>query len=104
MVFTRIQAEIFIHLTKFGPCSVGTLAKALKTNRMNVFRNIKKMESIGLVEATLGRPIRYAAVAIDKALNTIISAAKNVVSEMESRLSAVIEAFSRVLQQQASEQ
>jgi len=43
-------------------------------------------------------------VAIDKALNTIISAAKNVVSEMESRLSAVIEAFSRVLQQQASEQ
>jgi len=56
--FTRIQAEIFIHLTKFGPCSVGTLAKALKTNRMNVFRNIKKMESIALVEATLGRPIR----------------------------------------------
>jgi len=102
--FTRIQAEIFIHLTKFGPSSVGTLAKALKTNRMNVFRNIKKMESIGLVEATLGRPIKYAAVPIDKALNTIISAAKNVVSEMEGRFPAVIEAFSKVLQQQPSEQ
>lgn len=101
---TRTQAEILIHLTRLGPSSIGTIAKSLKTNRMNIYRNLKRMEELGLVEAAPGRPIKYTAVPIDRAFNLLISSAKTKVSELEAKYPLIVEAFSKIFQLHRPEQ
>jgi len=97
---TKTQAQIFIHLIKAGACSVGELSKSLKTNRMNIYRNLKSMENIGLVSVIPGRPMKFSAVPIDIALNTLLSAAKSKVLEMESSYATILEAISKISEQQ----
>ncbi|MEM2816659.1 MAG: helix-turn-helix domain-containing protein, partial [Candidatus Bathyarchaeia archaeon] len=101
---TKIQAEILIHLSRLGPSSIGTVAKSLKTNRMNIYRNIKRMEGLGLIEAAPGRPIKYTAVPIERALNLLISSAKTKVSELEAKQPLVVDAFSKIFQLHRPEQ
>lgn len=97
---TKTQAQIFIHLIKAGACSVGELSKSLKTNRMNIYRNLKSMENLGLVSVLPGRPMRFSAVPVDIALNTLISAAKSRVLEMESSYAIILEAISKLPKKQ----
>ncbi|MEM2806020.1 MAG: helix-turn-helix domain-containing protein [Candidatus Bathyarchaeia archaeon] len=82
---TKMQAKILIHIARVGSSSIGAIAKSLKTNRMNIYRNLKRMEGLGLVEAVPGRPIKYASAPIDKALNLLISITKNRLSELENK-------------------
>ncbi|MCS7096146.1 MAG: MarR family transcriptional regulator [Candidatus Bathyarchaeota archaeon] len=101
---TRTQAEILIHLTRLGPSSIGAIAKSLKTNRMNVYRNLKRMEGLGLIEAAPGRPIKYTAVPVDRAFSLLISSAKTKVSELEAKYPLIVEAFSKIFQLHRPEQ
>ncbi|MEM3153281.1 MAG: helix-turn-helix domain-containing protein [Candidatus Bathyarchaeia archaeon] len=95
---TKMQAKILIHIARVGSSSIGAIAKSLKTNRMNIYRNLKRMEGLGLVEAVPGRPIKYASAPIDKALNLLISITKNRLSELENKYPLIVEAFSKISQ------
>ncbi len=56
------EAAIYVHLCLAGPAKAGDLAAALKLHRNEVYRNATRLLSRGLVELTLERPARYAAV------------------------------------------
>ncbi|MEM1515105.1 MAG: helix-turn-helix domain-containing protein [Candidatus Bathyarchaeia archaeon] len=97
---TRMQVQIFIYLTKMGPSSVSTLSNALRTNRMNIYRNLKKMQNMGLVNVIPGKPIKFSAVSASTALETLLSAARSKVLEMENKYTQILEELSRVSSQQ----
>lgn len=73
---TRIQAQIFVYLSCNGPSSISALARALKTNRMNIHRNVRRMLDKGLVTIVPGRPMKFLAVSADAATDTLILMAK----------------------------
>ncbi|MBS7625309.1 MAG: helix-turn-helix domain-containing protein [Candidatus Bathyarchaeia archaeon] len=97
---TKTQAQIFIYLTKVGASSIRDLSKALKTNRMKIYRNLKRMENLGLISVLPGRPMRFSAVPANIALSTLLSAAKSRILEMESKYAKVLEALSKISSQQ----
>ncbi|MCX8170817.1 MAG: ArsR family transcriptional regulator, partial [Candidatus Bathyarchaeota archaeon] len=97
---TRAQAQIFVYLIRAGASGVGDISKALKVNRMKIYRNLKRMENMGLVSVLPGRPMRFSAVPANIALNTLLSAAKRKVSEMESRYAMILDALSKISSQQ----
>lgn len=97
---TKTQAQIFLYLIKAGASSIRELSKALKTNRMNVYRNLKRMENLGLISVLPGRPMKFSAVPAHIALNTLLSMAKSRISEMESKYATVLEALSKISNQQ----
>ncbi|MEM3478416.1 MAG: helix-turn-helix domain-containing protein [Candidatus Bathyarchaeia archaeon] len=92
---TGIQSRIFVYLTRAGASSIGMLSRALKTNRMNIYRNLKKMQNMGLVNVLPGRPTRFSAIPVRDALDILISMAREKVSELESKYQQVLDAFSK---------
>ncbi|MEM1543316.1 MAG: helix-turn-helix domain-containing protein [Candidatus Bathyarchaeia archaeon] len=97
---TKTQAQIFIYLTRFGSSSIREITKALKTNRMSVYRNLKRMQNMGLINVIPGRPMKFSAIPANMALNALISMAKSRISEMENKYSQVLEMLSRIPSQQ----
>ncbi|MEM1556842.1 MAG: TrmB family transcriptional regulator sugar-binding domain-containing protein [Candidatus Bathyarchaeia archaeon] len=97
---TKTQAQIFIYLTKAGASTIRELSKALKTNRMNIYRNLKRMENLGLISVLPGRPMKFSVVPANIALNTLLSIAKSRILEMESKYATVLESLSKISSQQ----
>lgn len=56
------EASIYVHLCIAGPAKAGDLATALKLHRNEVYRNTARLLQRGLVEMTMERPARYAAI------------------------------------------
>lgn len=75
------EAAIYVHLCLAGPAKAGDLAGALKLHRNDVYRNTARLVARGLVEMTMERPARYAAVRPERVFE----------DEMASRLAAVEE-------------
>lgn len=97
---TRAQAQIFVHLTKRGASSISALSSTLKTNRMNVYRNLKKMQNMGIVDVIPGKPMKFSAVPVALALDILLSVTKNKVLEMENKRTKILEEFSKLSSQQ----
>lgn len=93
---SQFQAKIYVHLVTSGPSGAGVLARRLGVNRMKVYRTLRKLQDIGLVEALSGRPLRFVAEPPDKALNKLINVAKKKVSEMEASRHKVLEKLARI--------
>ncbi|MEM2464443.1 MAG: helix-turn-helix domain-containing protein [Candidatus Bathyarchaeia archaeon] len=93
---TRIQAQILLYLIKMGDSSVSALSNALKTNRMNIYRNLKKMQNMGLVNVIPGKPMKFSVVPPTAAFDVLLSAARNKVLEMESKYTKILEEISRL--------
>lgn len=56
------EAAIYVHLCVAGPAKAGELAGTLKLHRNEVYRNAARLLQRGIIEMTLERPARYAAV------------------------------------------
>lgn len=56
------EAAIYVHLCVTGPAKAGDLARALDIHRNEVYRSASRLVERGVVETTLERPSRYAAV------------------------------------------
>lgn len=97
---TTMQAQIFIYLTRMGASSVSTLSNALRTNRVNIYRNLKRMQNMGLVNVIPGKPMKFSAVPASAALEILLSSARNKVLEMESKYTQILEELSRLSSQQ----
>ncbi|MEM1550333.1 MAG: TrmB family transcriptional regulator sugar-binding domain-containing protein [Candidatus Bathyarchaeia archaeon] len=79
-----------------GASSISTLSNALKTNRMNIYRNIKRMQNMGLVNIIPGKPMKFSAAPVTAALDILLSAAKSKVMEMENKYARILEELSRL--------
>lgn len=75
------EAEIYVHLCLTGPAKAGDLAGALKLHRNEVYRRATRLLGRGLVEMTMERPARFAAVSPEVVFE----------DEMRARLAAVEE-------------
>ena len=75
------EAAIYVHLCMAGPAKAGDLAGALKLHRNEVYRTATRLLQRGLIEMTMERPARYAAVAPERVFE----------EELKARLAAVEE-------------
>lgn len=75
------EAALYVHLCVAGPAKAGDLASALRLHRNEVYRSAGRLLSRGLIEMTMERPARYAAVSPGQVFDV----------EIEGRLAAVRE-------------
>lgn len=67
------EARAFAHLTHLGKSKVTDLAKAAGLKRAETYQVLERLQSRGLVEATLERPRQFTAVAPDRALDVLVA-------------------------------
>jgi len=62
------EAHLYVLLLKYGPKTTGELAKLLHSYRVDVYRILETLAEKGMVEESVEKPTKYAAVAVDEAL------------------------------------
>jgi sugar-specific transcriptional regulator TrmB len=79
------EAQLYLHLLKYGPKLPSLLAKSLKTYREDVHRTLTDLIDKGMVKPSLEAPTVYAAVELDIALETALKKLETELREMERR-------------------
>ena len=66
------EAQLYLHVLKYGPRPPSLLAKSLKTYREDVYRTLTSLIDKGMVNPSLETPTVYAAVDLEVALDTAL--------------------------------
>jgi sugar-specific transcriptional regulator TrmB len=68
------EAQIYIFLAKHGMLKGGEISKYTKTNKAEIYRILKNLQTKGLIEPTLQSPIRFVVVPFEKIIDLHIKA------------------------------
>ncbi|MGZ4864346.1 MAG: TrmB family transcriptional regulator [Halobacteriota archaeon] len=79
------EAQIYVHLLKYGPTAPSPLAKSLKTYRMTVHRTLTSLIEKGLVRPTLDLPTTYVAVDLDTVIDVSVKNLESDLREIKSK-------------------
>jgi len=79
------EAQVYLHLLKYGPKPPTLLAKSLKTYREDVYRTLTVLIDKGMVNPSLDSPTVYAAVDLGIALETAFKKHETELREMEMK-------------------
>ncbi|HYA33147.1 MAG TPA: helix-turn-helix domain-containing protein [Candidatus Bathyarchaeia archaeon] len=77
------EAQLYVHLLKYGPKRASDLARSLKTYRLNVYRKLAALVDKNLVSARRESPCVYTAASLDDALNTMLLPRQRELARME---------------------
>jgi sugar-specific transcriptional regulator TrmB len=79
------EAQLYLHLLRYGPRTPSPLAKSLKTYREDVHRTLTSLIEKGMVRPSLDAPTIYTAVELNTALEAALKRHESEMREMEVR-------------------
>ena len=94
------ESQVYLDLLFQGPEGASAIAKRLSINRVKVYRILKRLESKGLVEAVLGRPVKYLAAPLNETITRFIEEEKRRVRLMEEEKNRLLEIYERIAERQ----
>jgi sugar-specific transcriptional regulator TrmB len=92
---TEKEAGVYIFLAKHGVQRSGEIGKRVKTDRSEVYRILKSLQSKGLVEASLEVPTRFTAVPFGSVLDSFIKAKRDEAASVETAKKELLSYFER---------
>ena len=78
-----LEAKVYVFLAKKGLQKGKDITRALKINKPQLYRSLKKLQSRGIVTATLEHPSRFSSVPFEKILDLFIKAKMDEAQEIE---------------------
>src|SRR5208337_2718086 len=77
------EAQVYMHLFKYGPKRAGDLARSLKTYRLQVYRKLASLADKTMVTAKRESPAVYTAMDLDDALDAVLLPRQRELRRME---------------------
>ncbi|MDG6994514.1 MAG: hypothetical protein JRN52_01215 [Nitrososphaerota archaeon] len=79
-----VQAQIYITLLKLGKSTAKSISINSDINRVDVYRAVKRLSKLGLIEQVLGSPITFIAVEPEQALDILVEAKASQIDRLRS--------------------
>ncbi len=93
---TGKEAETYILLAKTGPMKGTEISRQMKRNKGQVYRLLKALQNIGLVEATIESPTRFVAVSFESALDMFAKAKRDEAKIIEEKTIDLINDWKKI--------
>jgi len=90
---TLLQAKIYISLVGTGKADVKTISRITRVSRPDIYRTIKNLQEIGLIEEQISKPVAFKAVSIKSAINFLLKRKKTKQNDLQKRGKLFIEKF-----------
>ena len=94
------ESRVYVRLLVHGPKGAGAIAKILGINRVKVYRILKRLEGKEMVEAILGRPVKYLAMPLEETVNRFIEEERKKVQLMEAEKKKLLEVYEKIVDKQ----
>ena len=97
---TEKEAEVYIFLAKHGVLKGGEIAKGIKTDKAEVYRILKSLQTKGLLESTLEAPTRFTTVTFETVLDLFVKAKRDEAALIESTKKDLLSDWKNIQQNQ----
>jgi sugar-specific transcriptional regulator TrmB len=74
--FADIDAEIYLFLANAGPQNGRNIAETLKLYKQQLYRSLKRLQTKGIIHATVKRPAQFSAIPFEKVLDLLVETKK----------------------------
>ncbi len=71
---TTLDSKVYVYLAKSGPKKGNEISKAVKIQKQQLYRSLKKLQSKAIVSATLEHPTRFSAVSFEQVIDLFVRA------------------------------
>ena len=88
---SKNEARVFTYLAKYGEQKAHKISKILSLHRTETYKILKRLEERGLAYRILDKPIKFAVVPIDKALENLVQEEKQKIKRLEEEKQKIIE-------------
>ncbi len=93
---TSNQSKVFLFLEKSGPSTATQVSKSLKIPRTETYHLLANLQNRGIVMAAFQHPIKFSALALDKAIAVLINTEKERVKQLENQEKSLVELWGTI--------
>lgn len=90
---SRLEARVYFALLGGGVLDAASLAKNSGVCRSDVYRVLRRLEGLGLVERLLCYPCRFSAVPLRTAIDVLVERRDSELRELKSKLAALLSEY-----------
>jgi len=94
---SKNEARVFFYLAKYGEQKAHKISKALSLHRTETYKILKRLEEKNLAYRILDKPIKFAVIPINKALENLVQEEKQRIQQLEEEKQKILEGWDSVL-------
>jgi len=94
---SKNEARVFIYLAKYGEQKAHKISRALSLHRTETYKILKRLEEKSLAYRLLDKPIKFAVIPIDKALENLVQEEKQRIQQLEEEKKKILENWNSIL-------
>lgn len=100
---SETDAGVYLFLAKDGPKQGRSITKELGLYKQQLYRSLKRLQSKGLVTATLEHPAHFSAMSLEKVLDILIEARKEQALDLEASRKDLLSTWRSMVEKKSTE-
>ena len=92
------EIRVYMYLARAGEKKAGEIAEAISLHRTETYRILRDLERKGIVFSIFEKPLKFTAVALDKAIDLLVDAQKIKIKLLEQEKTSLVELWNSMPQ------
>ena len=93
---TAAEVDVYLFVAKHSGLKCSQIAKGMRKNRARVYRTLKNLELMGMVERTVSSPVNFVTVPLEKIIDLQIKLKEEEESLLEQARKTVVKDFTGI--------
>lgn len=90
------EIRVYMYLARTGEKKAGEIAESISLHRTETYRILRDLEKKGIVFSIFGKPLKFIAVRLDKAIDLLVDAQKIKIRLLEQEKTSLVELWQSV--------
>ena len=92
---TELQGKVYLALTTIGECKAGKVSEFSKVTRPDIYRVLRELQSLNLVEKIIGTPEEFVATPLEKGISILYEARLTKLRNLHEKTEKLVSKFAK---------